>query len=685
MAPPPPAANGESGRLVEEHSGYDPRVLSFHVVIAGLLLVLASALAYRQLFQSDVYHQRERKQSERRILLPGPRGNIYDRDGRLLVGNLPRYAIAVYLDEIEPEIRREFLLIRRNYRAAGDRDVPSAEEMQQIARTTVVQRYLDQVNAILGRNDRIDSRDLQLHFARQLLLPYTLIPDLTPDDFARLLERLPVQSPLQVYATSMRHYPYGSAASHVLGYVAADKELEAEDMPGSDLTTFKLKGSVGKDGLEKSFDSQLQGVAGGEIYQVDPAGYEVRPPLGFRRPKQGRSLTTSLDIDLQLAAEQALGDQTGAAVALDVRTGEVLVMASKPDYDLNLFSPRVTSATVADLNQRKAWYDLATDGLFAPGSTFKTIMSVAGMRSGLIDPNKVLVDCEGEMRIGNREFGCDNGRSHHGELTLTPAVAESCDIYFYTVGLDIGPNRIAAEARLVGLDRPTGIELPETTRMIVPDPAWKRKHRDQPWTPGDTANVSIGQGDLRVTPLQMACWTASLARGETTTVPTLVHDPNRPEQHTPSLGLTPSQREALIKGMVACTDETYPSDTAYFLTKLAPLPGGIRMAGKTGTATVTAQHTDIAWFICFAPVEDPRIAVAVAVQGPPGQDDFGGALHSAPIAASILQAYFRKHPPDPAPGSAAGSASAGRILKPGSRAFGKTAGSPAPGSTSPGA
>jgi penicillin-binding protein 2 len=256
-------------------------------------------------------------------------------------------------------------------------------------------------------------------------------------------------------------------------------------------------------------------------------------------------------------------------------------------------------------------------------------------------------------------------------------VAESCDIYFWTAGLAIGPERIAAEARRLGLDRPTGIELPgESHAMLVPDIAWKRQNRGEPWTDGDTANLAIGQGFLRFTPLQMACWAASLARGETTTVPTLLHDPNRPEQHTEPLGLTPEQRSALVKGMVACTDTTYPDDTAKLLTTVAAyrIPG-VQIAGKTGTATVTALHTDIAWFICFAPADDPRIAVAVAVQGDVGNQDFGGAFHSAPVADAILQAYFRKNPV-PAPAAS---------LRPESRASARTAGSPAAGWILPGA
>ncbi|HEX3728426.1 MAG TPA: penicillin-binding transpeptidase domain-containing protein, partial [Opitutaceae bacterium] len=222
------------------------------------------------------------------------------------------------------------------------------------------------------------------------------------------------------------------------------------------------------------------------------------------------------------------------------------------------------------------------------------------------------------------------------------------------------------------------IDLPgESHAMIVPDAAWKRKNRDEPWTDGDTANFSIGQGFLRVTPLQMACWAASLARDETTTVPTLVHDPNRPEQHTEPLGLTPAQREALVKGMIACTDETYPHDTAYLLTSIPAfrIPN-VRIAGKTGTAQVTALHTDIAWFICFAPADNPQIALAVTVQGNVGNTEFASTQNSVPPAAAILLAYFRKHPV---------AAPAAAALRPGSPASARTAGSPAAGSTSPGA
>jgi penicillin-binding protein 2 len=631
-----------SGHLVEEHRSFNPRVIFFYFLIVGVLLILAGGLAYRQLYRSSVYRERERQQNWRRLVVPGPRGNIYDRNGQLLVGNRPRYALILDLEGLQQEIRLEFIRIRKNYRATGDRDLPSAAEMEDIARVDVVQQYLDQANAILGRQGRVDVQDLDRHFRSQLLLPYTLFRDLSPDEFARLIEKLPVRSPLQIYASSTRAYPNGSVAAHVLGYVGVDEDPEAEDFPGEDLTTFKMKGSTGRDGLEKRFDARLQGEAGGSIFRVDPSGFMVNPPLETRMPLQGKSLMTSLDLDLQKVAEQSLGDRMGAAVALDVRTGEVLVMASKPDYDLNQFSPRLTQETVADIEKRQAWTNLAIAGLFAPGSTFKTVVAIAGLRAG-ISPTSFTTDCVGAMQIGNRIFRCDLGRGHHGVLAMTEAIAESCDTYFWTLGQKVGADAIANEARELHLDRPTGIELPnESHGMTIPDIAWKERKMGEKWFPGDTANMSIGQGYVLVTPLQMACYAASLARNEVSTQPTLLHDPDHPTQHSAPIGLTPEQRAALLAGMEACTNTTYPEDTAYLLSTVDALKiPGVRIAGKTGTAQVTGKG-DVSWFICFAPIENPEIAVAVTMQSETVGESFAGGLHAAPVADLIMKKYFEK-------------------------------------------
>jgi penicillin-binding protein 2 len=619
--------------------GFDPRIIAFHGLVALLLLVLASGLAYQQIFKGAIHHEQERQQNERRIITPGSRGDMVDRNGKLLVGNRPRNAVVLYLDELRPEFRTEFRQIRDNYKGTGD--LPTNGQLEQLAHMSVVTRYLDQVNGILGRDGTVDAPGLKRHLDRQLLLPYILVDDLKPEEFARLIEQLPVNSPLQLYKSSTRYYPYGEAAAHVLGYVGANEGEDDEDFPGEGLTTLKMKGTVGRDGLEKQFDSTLQGEAGYTILRVDPAGYKVNPPIEYRVPIQGHRLSTSLDIDLQQAAEDAIGDETGAAVAMDVHTGEVLVMASRPGYDLNLFSPHLSAASAADIEQRKAWTNSALNGVYAPGSTFKIVVSTAALISGAVAPDDEPADCEGVMMIGNRRFVCENGEAQHGKLTLHDAISVSCDIYFYTVGLRTTVDVIAAEARRFHLDAPTGIELPgETHRMLIPDPAWKKRARDEAWSLGDTANMSIGQGYVGETPLVMACFASSFARDEVWTKPTLLHDPRHPTQRTERTGLSATQRAAILKGMEECTTE----GTAHFLTTIAAerVPG-IRIAGKTGTAQIMRPQgkVDEAWFICFAPIEDPQIAIAVAIDGSAGEN-FGGGREATPIASAILRKYFEK-------------------------------------------
>jgi penicillin-binding protein 2 len=635
------APSERSGSLVESRTGFDPRIIAFHGVVALLLLVLACGLAYQQIIKGAIHHEEERQQNERRVIVPGPRGNIFDRDGRLLVGNRPRFAVVLYLDELRPEFRKEYLLVRTNYRVTGDQDMPTSAQMERIAHVSVVKRYMDQINEFLGRDGTVDGAGLQRHLERQLLLPYTLVDDLKPEEFARLIEHLPVNSPLQVYTSNTRYYPYGEAAAHTLGYVGVNDSEDDEEFPGEGLTTLKMKGSVGRDGLEKQFDSTLQGEAGYTILRVDPAGYKVNPPIEHRLPVQGHSLTSSLDVDLQQAAEDAIGDQIGAAVAMDVHTGEVLCMASKPSYDLNSFSPHLSTAAAADIEARKAWTNSALNGVYAPGSTFKIVVSTAALINGAVTPEEEPADCEGVMMIGNRRFVCENGEAQHGRLMLPDAISLSCDIYFYTVGLRTTVDVIAAEARRFHLDRPTGIELPgETHRMLIADPVWKKRVTGESWSLGDTANMSIGQGYLGVTPLVMACFASSFARDEVWTKPTLIHDAGNRGQHSDRTGLSAAQRAAILQGMEGCTTV----GTAKFLTTIPSLRvPGVRIAGKTGTAQITRPQgkVDEAWFICFAPLENPEIAMAIAVDGPPGEN-FGGGREAAPIASAILKKYFEK-------------------------------------------
>ena len=634
-----------SGNLFESHKGYDPRIRVFYFLAGALLLLLTGGLAYQQIFKVDEYHKLEKKQSQRRVLIPGPRGNIYDRNGQVLVRNRPRLAFVVYLDELQVEFRREFYRIRKNYRETGDKDLPSSEQLFGLARSSIVQGYLNQVNNILETHLQVDSEKLEKHFKSERFLPFALIEDLEPRDYARLIERVPVTSALQPYTTSTREYPYGSAAAHTLGYVGTNPEIPVDGFAGEGLRTFKMKGTIGREGLERRFDDLLQGETGGAIFRVDNAGYKINEPLEKRLPVQGENLTTSLDIDLQLIAEKAIGDQTGSAVAIDVKTGEVLVLASKPDYNLSDTSPQISNETWKDILDRDALTNQAIAGAYPPGSTFKILTTIAALRAGKIQVDQPIINCDGVIYIGGRKFYCSNGNGHHGEVLLPEAIAHSCDIYYYEAGKRLGADGLAAEARRFHLDQRTGIELPgETTRMLMPDPAWKKRERDQAWFPGDTANISIGQGDVLVTPLEMACFAASVGRNEVFTKPTLVHNANAPTQHTESIGLTAEQRAAVIAGMEGAVD--------YGSAKTLALPAfkipGVKIAGKTGTAQVRKKIGDrvgtinLAWFICFAPAENPEIAMAVMVEGDTLGEEFQGGRQAAPIAAQVLKKYFEK-------------------------------------------
>ncbi len=649
------AANLPEGVLA--HSARDRRLRLFYFLTAGLLLTLVGGLVWQQLLRKELYHEREQRQGQRRVLVPGPRGRILDREGRVLAGNHARFGVTIALDELAREFRDESREVRQNYRAAAEAEPPSSAQLEQIARITVVQRYLSSVDTILGRQTRLDPIALQTHYREQPLLPYFLLNDLAPEEYARLVEQLPVSSPLQVFAASMREYPQGPLAAHTIGYVAAGMSREPpEDFPGDNLDTFQLKDWAGRDGLEGKFDATLRGGVGGVIIRVSPAGYRLNPPLVKLPPEHGGDLMTSLDADLQAAAETALTavDYAGAAVALDVHTGEVLVLASAPGYNLQNFTPHVGQATVNDMDARNAWTNRAVAGFYPPGSTFKVITAIAALRSGALTPDQLMEQpCDGRIPIGNTWKTCDNGAGHHGALSLSAAIAESCDIYFYQAGLLTKPEVIAAEARRFHLDRRPDIELPflsaKNDRSLIPDSAWKQRVQHSSWFQGDTANMAIGQGAVLVSPLTMACFAASLARDEVFTQPTLLHDPGAATQHHERTGLTVAQRDALIEGMEGCTMSTSTViGTAHSLTNPNLRIPGLRIAGKTGTAQSTGNK-DVAWFICFAPLEHPQIAIAVALEGDKAGETLGGGSYAAPIAQEILRKWNEKQTHAPVP------------------------------------
>lgn len=632
--------------LFERHSLHNPRLNFFFAAVAALMLVLIGGLGYRQLLQKDDFERMAERQNMRRIIQPGPRGDIFDRHGRLLVGNRARYSAVIYLGEIRDEFRREYWervrALRLKHQQEGFRQPLrfNSQTLQREARAAVLERYLQQINSILGREETLNVREMDRHFAERLLLPFPLIRDLSPEEQARLREQIAVDSPVQVFTDSARHYPFKDAAAHTLGYVVSTLDVPQEGVPGEDLTTRTFQGKLGRTGLERAFEESLQGESGGEVWLVDPVGFQYQL-VEQKPPRKGADLHTSLDMTIQMAAENSLGQRTGAVVVVDIQTGEILALVSKPSYDLNLLSPFIPSTVYEAINEQGAWLNRATQGLYPPGSTFKLITAAALLRNGVVTPDTI-IDCGPNFAVGNRLFP-EHSRVGLGPINLPTALEKSSNVYFYQTALKLGIRKLADEARMFGLDTPTGLELPfEARGTVVPDPEYKRRRHHSNWVPGDTANVSIGQGDLLTTPLHMALFTASLARGETLTRPTILKIPDNQRETIDHGGgpiaLAPSDYQAIIDGMERAVG---PGGTG----RSARIPG-LRIAGKTGTAQIRkdGQPMTLAWFIGFAPVDDPQIALAVMVEGSPDEDTTAGGRTAAPIARAAFEAYFSGQP-----------------------------------------
>ncbi len=619
-------------KTVEVHHFEHPRLFHFFWFLGTVCFILLVGLSWRQLFKTEEYQEQEERQSLRRILQPAPRGEIYDRNGILLVGNRPIFTAAIFLTELKAEFRKEYFNLVRTLRETGLK--VNGDRLMDQARAQVLQRYIDPINAILGRNEKIDMKEVGKHFRKRLLLPMTLIKDLSPQEYALLTEKLPVESPIQIIVDSARYYPYGSLAAHLLGYIGNTEEMMQSDIPGMHLTTFSYKGKIGKRGLELSFNDHLQGISGGEILLVDPAGFRYQC-IEKVMPRKGNSLITSIDVDIQQAAEQGLEGKRGAIIAIEIKTGEILALASSPTYDLNELSPYIPTTVFNKINERKAWIDRATQGLYPPASAFKLITAICGLKHGVFDPEEFIA-CGSGFLVGNRVFP-EHENVSLGAIDLQKAIQSSSNVYFYPLAIKMGPEKIAQEARNFGLDEPTGIELPfEAKKMVVADSTWKMNKLGESWRGGDSANMAIGQGFLSVTPLQMACFGAALARKETRIQPSLLHDASHTGNHPKSqpIDISDLAYQNIINGMRLCVEQGSG--------KRAKVPG-LTIAAKTGTgqASLSGKYVTVPSFLGFAPIEDPQIAIFILIEG----DDrslWGGST-SGPIAKSVFSTYYNKY------------------------------------------
>lgn len=581
-----------------------------------LLIGLTGALARSQLAQADQARAKELRQSLRQLALPAPRGVIYDRRGRVLAGARPQTDVVLHLGRLPLQ-------------EAGP-DTPALEEQAAVE--------FARVAALLGRSEGFPQERWKQHLARQRVLPFVLVADMSAVERERLATALSAEDPVQLEERTVRAYPHGATAAHVLGRLRSET---VRTPVGQEYPILNYIAPVGVDGIEQALEERLAGRPGHEVVRVDARGLRVGEPRERMEPVAGEGVRLSLDLDVQRAAEGAfdamVGHPRGAAVALDVETGEVLAMVSRPTYDLGATSPVLTMDLHRQVEEAGGWLNRATQGLYPPGSAFKVVTTLAALRSGAITPDTVEV-CPGYHDVGGHRFTCHVAEGH-GEVGVVEALAHSCNVFAYRAGLAAGPMALAEEARRFGLDQPTGLDVgPETTRMLVPDPAWKLETGRGEWMPGDTVNLAIGQGFLCITPLQAASLMASLARREAVTVPTLLYQPGRsPSGDRPRIALDLGERDyaALIRGMRAVVE--------HGIGARAQVPG-VSVAGKTGTAQVTRADgpANVAWMIAFAPIDRPRVAVAVAIEAPEADVEFTGAEHAAPVVREIIASRLTK-------------------------------------------
>jgi len=597
----------------EVHVG---RLLLVWLGMAGLFGLLVSRLWTLQVAQGMEYQRRLTKQSLRSVRLPGLRGRILDRNGTRLAENRPSYGVSLYLEELR---------------------VPGA-------RFRTVERVLDQLYRISETMDRpmeLDHGDVRVHMARRTPLPLVAWRDLDEEAVARFLEHAHDFPGAALTVEPVRVYPQGGLACHLLGYVGrADVDKLVGDGPDAERFHYYLPEYAGRSGVEKRLDGVLRAPAGGKLeVQVDVTGFKF-DEVSRRKPGQGRDVELAIDARIQRAAEEAVAGEKGAAVVIDPRNGDVLALASSPGYDPNDFVPSIPASIWNGLlrDERRPLVNRATGGEYAPGSTFKPITLLAALHSGAVQPDTRFT-CPGYLDLGRARFRCWQHWGH-GSLDLRAAIRYSCNVYLYHAALAAGAEAVQQMARDCGLGRRTGISLDFERPGLVPDDAWKRENRGDGWRDGDTCNLSIGQGALLVTPLQLGMYAAALANGGTLWRPRLVRrigGPEAPQEIAPAPAeIGPDWTAAHIRtvrnGMLDAVEEPDGSG------KRAKLPG-VQVAGKTGTAEYGPKGAGLkmTWMIAFAPFEEPRYAVAVLVE-----DGVSGGTTVAPRIKRLLARVFRE-------------------------------------------
>jgi len=581
-------------------------------VVFGAFALLLGRLYWLQVVESDRYRNLAENNRLRLRTVRAPRGLILDRKGRAIAETQGSFDLAcspVDVEDLEAEIGLLAEIV--------EFDVDDNEVLDKIRKAKRSNPYS---SITVARDLRFEQVSV-IEFNRENLPGFSVLVE------------------------AKRSYPYGTAFAHVLGYVG---EASPEEMDRSEDGSLAMGDLIGKYGLERLMDDILRGVNGGRKVEVDAAGRDQR--LVEEVPSRaGGAVHTSLDADLQVTAQEALGTRAGAVIALAPRTGEVLAFYSGPAFDPNAFARGIRKADWQALNTdpRKPMQNKGLQGTYAPGSTIKPFLAMTALEEKMQEKGKTVL-CPGSYRLGNRVFRCWREKGH-GAVDMYRAIVQSCDVYFYTLGLKLGPDRVAKLEKDAGLGTITGIDLPGERKGLVPDTAWKRTVSKERWYEYESVLLGIGQGSVHLTPLEMTVGYAALATGGEVMRPRVVSKAvakdGKVRAYAPEmlrkLPWNPENVEFVRKALAGVVND-------YGTGGAAKLPGVV-VGGKTGTAQVASvkgkmiksedlpyEIRDHAWFVAFAPVDDPQIVVAAMVE----HGGHGGSA-AAPIVKAVMQEFFR--------------------------------------------
>ena len=583
------------------------------VAVLGVLMLRTS---YLQIVKGNYYKAQAEENRIRKIYVDAPRGTIYDRNHKILTTNIPQFDLEMIPGLISQESQSRKKLFQDT--------------------SPIVQKSPNEIEQLYAQSqpDSFDPVPLREDLSREEALKFEI--DSTNWQGIILSKK------------AKRSYETAEISSHILGFTGKISEEELKAHPD-----YLLTDVIGKDGLEESYENYLRGIKGNQQLEVDSTG-KVIGVVGNASPVKGNDLVLSIDADLQKEGYAALqekvqdsGGTGGTLVAMDPRSGSVLALVNYPSFNNNEFVGKISKDRLAEITQEgnMPLFDRAVAGVYPPGSTFKPIVAAGALDKKIVSPGDVL-DCPEVLQVGQWQFP---DWKYHGPTDLNKAIAESVNTYFYIVGggwgdrKGLGPDNIANYARLFGLGQKTGVDIPQESTGLVPDPAWKEKNKNEAWYIGDTYHISIGQGYVLVTPIQMANYTSAIVNGGVLYKPHLVDYIQKSngdvlDKIKPEIIKQDFIPKSVLDAVRQAMGTTVSSETG----SARALQGleqkyNITIGGKTGTAESGEEGKTHAWFTGFAPLDNPEIVVVALVEK--GGEGYSAAL---PVAEKVMDKYFEK-------------------------------------------